>query len=237
MKNNQYLPYIIIVGLIILLFSMKSCNDKKYQQLKGKYEVLKENYQNQKDTVKIVEERRIKEKDSLNKEIIKREVENKNLLSINENLESKINSLKNKPISVPKDNDNLVKYFNDRYNTTENQVIDDKVGLGNETAQDVTYDLEEGDNLQEITKLQDEQIINQKKQISNLEQDKEDVKQQLLSAELSIEEQKKLQKLADDNINNLKSQVKTLNNKNTFNKILIPVAFGVGGFIGYQIAK
>lgn len=237
MKNNQYLPYIIIVGLIILLFSMKSCNDKKYQQLKGKYEVLKENYQNQKDTVKIVEERRIKEKDSLNKEIIKREIENKNLLSINENLESKINSLKNKPISIPKDNDNLVKYFNDRYNTTENQVIDDKVGLGNETAQDVIYELEEGDNLQEITKLQDEQIINQKKQISNLEKDKQDINTQLLSAEKSIEEQQKLKEIADKNINNLESQVKTLNNKNTLNKILIPISFGIGGFIGYKIAK
>ena len=56
-------------------------------------------------------------------------------------------------------------------------------------------------------------------------------KRQLIRLSKSLNEKGK------ENIEVLKKQVNKLNTKNTLNTILIPVALGVGGFVGYQIAK
>lgn len=230
----------IIIGVVILvgvvLFTQK-CNNNRYNQLKGKYEILEEQYKKQKDGVKVFEENRIKEKDSLDLEIKKREKLNKDLSYQNSTLESKIKTLSNKKIVVPKDVQGLVKYFNERYKTNENKVVENKVGLTEFTAMDVSYELEEGDNLIAIDSMKTIQLKNKDIQIVNLEKDKADIKTQLTTAEKDILKRKELQQSADENINNLKSQVKSLKTKSTLNKILVPVALGVGVFTGYQIAK
>ena len=59
----------------------------------------------------------------------------------------------------------------------------------------------------------------------------------LNSAEDEIKKEGELRVLANKNIGNLEKQVKSLNRKNTFNKILIPVGIILGGLVGYQIAK
>ena len=179
----------------------------------------------------------VKEKDSLDLEIKKREKLNKDLSYQNSTLESKIKTLSNKKIVVPKDVQGLVKYFNERYKTNENKVVENKVGLTEFTAMDVSYELEEGDNLIAIDSMKTIQLKNKDTQIVNLEKDKTDIKTQLTTAEEDILKRKELQKSADDNINNLKSQVKSLKTKSTLNKILVPVALGVGVFTGLQIAK
>lgn len=230
----------IIIGVVILLailFIAQTCNNNRYNQLKGKYEILEEQYKKQKDGVKVFEENRIKEKDSLSKEIDKREKDNKDLSYQNSSLESKIKTLSNKKIVVPKDVEGLVKYFNERYKTNENKVVENKVGLSEFTAMDVSYELEEGDNLVAIDSMKTIQLQNKDTQIVNLEKDKSDIKTQLTTAEQDILNRKALQEAADKNINNLESQVKSLKTKSTLNKILVPVALGVGGFVGYQIAK
>lgn len=230
----------IIIGVIILLGILliaQKCNNNRYNQLKGKYEILEEQYKKQKDCVKVFEENRIKEKDSLDLEIKKREKLNKDLSYQNSTLESKIKTLSNKKIVVPKDVQGLVKYFNERYKTNENKVVENKVGLTEFTAMDVSYELEEGDNLIAIDSMKTIQLKNKDTQIINLEKDKADIKTQLTTAEEDILRRKELQQSADENINNLKSQVKSLKTKSTLNKILVPVALGVGVFTGYQIAK
>lgn len=230
----------IIIGVVILVGVMllaQKCNNNRYNQLKGKYEILEEQYKKQKDGVKVFEENRIKEKDSLDLEIKKREKLNKDLSYQNSTLESKIKTLSNKKIVVPKDVQGLVRYFNERYKTNENKVVENKVGLTEFTAMDVSYELEEGDNLIAIDSMKTIQLKNKDTQIVNLEKDKTDIKTQLTTAEEDILKRKELQKSADDNINNLKSQVKSLKTKSTLNKILVPVALGVGVFTGLQIAK
>ena len=230
----------IIIGVIILLGILliaQKCNNNRYNQLKGKYEILEEQYKKQKDGVKVFEENRIKEKDSLGLEIKKREKLNKDLSYQNSTLESKIKTLSNKKIVVPKDVQGLVKYFNERYKTNENKVVENKVGLTEFTAMDVSYKLEEGDNLIAIDSMKTIQLKNKDTQIVNLEKDKADIKTQLITAEEDILKRKELQQSADENINNLKNQVKSLKTKSTLNKILVPVALGVGVFTGYQIAK
>lgn len=225
------------ITVLIMLFLFKDCTTKEYYKLQGEYKQLEKNYELQKKKVDIIEKQRIKEKDSLSSEIIKRENINKQLISDNKTLETKINVINNKVIKVPKDVKGLVSYYNDRYNTTENKVVEDKVGLTANTAYNASYELEEKDKLTSILSLKDEQIKKKDFQIFNLEKDKVDFKKLLETAEKENEKRKLLEQAGKESINNLKEQVSKLNTKDNLNKILVPASFIAGGFIGYQLNK
>lgn len=221
----------ILLILVILLIIPHMCNNTG--ELEGQYKELKKQYNAQKELVKQKESIRKKEKDSLTDEIKTREWENKDLISENNRLRDKI---KDQPkINVPRDVVGLVKYFNARYKTNENKVVENKVGLIEEVAYDVSYELEEGDRAVETIKAQDTIINNQETIITNLNKDKTDINAMLQSAEDVISEQNKLQEKADENINNLTKQVKKQKNKNVWNKILIGVGTLGGFYLGTQL--
>lgn len=221
----------VLLILVILLIIPHMCNNTG--ELEGQYKELKKQYSAQKELVNTIEKLRQEEKDSLNNEIKTREWENSDLISENNRLREKI---KNQPkINVPKDVIGLVKYFNHRYKTNENKVVENKVGLVEEVAYDVSFELEEGDRAVETIKTQDTIINNQETIITNLNKDKKDLGTMLKSAENVISEQKKLQEKADENINNLTKQVKKQKRKNVWNKILIGVATFTGFYFGTQL--
>ena len=237
-KFKKSFIYFVGIGLILFLFfSIKSCNDRQYQQLEGKYDILKSQYQSERLKTLNLEQSNQKVKDSLSKQIAIREAENIKLSSDYNKLEESIQEIKSKKIVVPKDTQGLVKYFNDRYKTNENQLIENKVGLTQNTAYDVSYELEEKDNIEKISFTQGKQLSIQGFRINLLSKDKDAINMKLSLTEKENESRKGLLKLADENIETLESQVKTLNRKNTFNKILIPASLLGGGFLGYQIAK
>ena len=221
----------VLLILVILLIIPHMCNNTG--ELEGQYKDLKKQYSAQKELVNTIEKLRQEEKDSLNNEIKTREWENSDLVSENNRLREKI---KNQPkINVPKDVIGLVKYFNHRYKTNENKVVQNKVGLVEEVAYDVSFELEEGDRAVETIKTQDTIINNQETIITNLNKDKKDLDTMLKSAENVISEQNKLQEKADENINNLTKQVKKQKRKNVWNKILIGVATFTGFYFGTQL--
>ena len=232
MKNLDFKRIsITLFVLIILLIIPYMCND--VGKLEDRYSELKKQYNAQKELVNTIEKLRQEEKDSLSDEIKRREWENSDLISENNRLREKI---KNQPkINVPKDVIGLVKYFNHRYKTNENKVVENKVGLVEEVAYDVSYELEEGDRAVETIKTQDTIINNQETIITNLNKDKTDLSTMLNSAENVISEQKKLQEKADENINNLTKQVKKQKRKNIWNKILIGVGTLGGFYLGTQL--
>ena len=226
---------IILVIILIMLTTITTCIGKKLSGLEGEYKVLKENYEAQKSVVSSLSSARQKEKDSLNFQISQREVQNDFLRQENDKLKGDIQNIKNRPVKAPKGLDNLTQYFNDRYQTKENVVVSGKVGLGEESAMDVVSELEEFDRVVEILPIQEQVIKNQDSTISNLEKDKVDLKTQVSSAEDLIKEREKLNKMAEENIDNLEQQVKKQKNKNFWNKVLI-IGGSVGGFIlGSQV--
>ena len=83
-------------------------------------------------------------------------------------MKKRIQDLRNKPVSVPKDLNSLVIYFNQRYKTIENKVVDNKVGLVEDVAKDVVVEIEEGDRDIETVSLQEGVIKNQDTIISNI---------------------------------------------------------------------
>ena len=221
---------IILVIILIMLTTITTCIGEKLSELEGEYKVLKENYEAQKSVVSSLSSVRQKEKDSLNFQISQREEQNDFLRQENDKLKGDIQNIKNRPIKAPKGLNNLTQYFNDRYQTKENIVVSNKVGLGEDTAMDAVYELEEFDRVVEILPIQEQVIKNQDSTISNLEKDKVDLKTQVSSAEDLIKEQEKLNKMAEDNIDNLERQVKKQKNKNFWNKVLI-IGGSIGGFL------
>ena len=221
----------VLLILVILLIIPRMCNN--IGELEGQYKEIKKQYNAQKELVRTIEKLRQEEKDSLSDEIKTREWENSDLISENNRLRDKI---KNQPrINVPKDVIGLVKYFNHRYKTNENKLVENKVGLVEEVAYDVSFELEEGDRAVETIKTQDTIINNQETIITNLNKDKTDLGTMLKSAENVISEQNKLQEKADENINNLTKQVKKQKRKNVWNKILIGVGTLGGFYLGTQL--
>ena len=222
----------IIIAVVIIL-GIQKCNNDKYQMLKGEYGILEEQYNTQKKELETISEKRQKEKDSLNFIISQREVTNNLLTKENTSLRDKISAIKDRPFSVPKNLEGLVLYFNERYQTKENIIVEDKVGLGLFTAMDISSELEEGDKAIEIIPLQVEVIKNQDTIIDNLNKDKKDLNVLIASAEDEIQKRKKLQEAGEKSVENLEKQVKKANNKNFWNKILI----GVGTISGFLIGK
>ena len=233
--EERYKKWLIIGTCFALFLWFYSCNNNKYQQLQGEYNVLKENYTNQQKDVVAFEAFRLREKESLQKEIDKRVLINKKLSDVNKSLEDKIRSINSRVFVITKDLTSLVDYYNNSYRTSENKVVENKVGLGLDTAMDVANDLEEGFRCAEIIPLKDEQLKNKDSIITNLNKDKVDISTSLTSAEKQIEKQKELQKTGEENISNLEKQLKKSKTKSTLNKILIPVALGAGILLGNKL--
>jgi hypothetical protein len=213
MTNNRVI--ITVLVLVILVLIPHTCDEKDL-----KLEPLKQE-------INLIEEIRIKERDSLNTMILEREVQNNILASENNALKSNIKTIKSKHIEKVEGLENLVAYFNQRFEVDDNKVVDNRVGLTEETASDITWELEDYDNISEISSLQQGVINNQDTIISNLNKDKQNLSLVISSAENELEQRKRLQELADE-------QIKGLNRKNKrrsfFDKVLI-IGSGVGGFL------
>lgn len=227
-KIKQYTPYIIIAIVVMLFAVWYNYTNNSYQRLQGEYSVLKAQYEAQKENVKLLDDFRKKEKDSLNKAISSREEENKKLRLRERTLQDKIDGIKKRPVKLPTDLKTSVAYYNIEYKTVENEVVEDKVGLGLETSSKVIEDIENGKKCEEIVVLKDEQLADKDSVIVNLETDKKDLSVLVFSAEKQIEADKLLQKSADENINSLTKQNKKLKTKNFLNKVLVPAAFVLG---------
>lgn len=226
-----------LIALAVFIYLFVNHYENVIKEATGKYEYQRELYVKKARQVLELEEARKKERDSLVSEIKNREDKTLQLVDKNKSLEERINKIKDKKITVPENIPGLVNYFNTRYLTQENSAIDNKVGLGQKTAQSTIYELEEKDSFSEIIEIKDEQIVLKDEIIDYLEKDKQDLFKMFDAAENEIEERKTLQQMADENINTLEKQVKTLKKTNKLNKVLIPVGFLVGGFVGYKIAK
>jgi hypothetical protein len=236
METLKEYKNIVFLILALLIFCLLYNNtSRRFDKLDGQYDVLKEQYSIKKDGVQTDNKKYILVIDSIKKEIYKKEAENKVLLNNNNKLEQKINSILKTPKNIPKDLIGLVSFYNERYVTSKNKVVEEKVGLTVETAMDVSNDLVEGDRLAEILPLKNQQLKNLDSTVINLNSQKEMLSKSLSLSEEQIKNYQDLQKLADQNILTLEKQNKTLKKKNFLNKVLIPVSVATGVFIGTKI--
>ena len=234
---DKYKIYIAVGVLLIAFFSVKSCVNKQSLILRGENKSLQEQVKKMKDGVEVTEKNRIIEKDSIAKVISEKEGDNKKLSDKITKLETKVEQIKNKKVNVPQNVTELVKYFNNRNNTAENEVVGDKVGLGETTAKNTVASLEEGELIKEILPVKDSIITNLKEEVVNLQEISSSKSIMLISAEKSIRDVKELSTLQTKLTETLNKENRKLRTKNTLNKILVPV-LAVGGFyLGTKVKK
>jgi hypothetical protein len=226
---------LVAVAILAIILLAQNCNSYQYHKLEGEYSVLKKNLEKQSEEITVLRGKIKTQKDSLNKEIAKRTMQNTALKTKNETINANVATLKNKlklPPSVT-DLESSLRFFNERYKTDLNTIIDNKIALFEYTALDVATELEEGDIHIELNEEYQEKIQNQDTIISNLEKDKLDLKTQNDSQEELAKLNEIYKSQANENIFNLEKQNKKLKTKTWLTKALIPVA----AFGGYYFGK
>jgi len=222
-----------VLAVIVLILIVRGCVNNQEQVLKGESKQLKQQkelLQKQVDSLSLL---RVKEKDSVFNVFAAKKVENERLNSTNKKLLSQIESIKKKRIEfkTPTDLEGFAVYFNSRYKTDENKVVENKVGLGDYTARDVTSELESGDECWQVDSVKTVLISNKDIELKNKDVEIKGFSLLLNSAEKEIKERENLQNKTDELNKNLNQQLKKRKLNNTLTKILIPVSFVVGVLI------
>ena len=233
----------IIAGIIIVVISLlvwQNYNNNKYQQLKGEYDVLKEQYEAKKDGVAVAETNRVREKDSLigENKILEdfKEKSNAKIASLEKKIKGRENQgtksrekIKNYSlVQVAKEIDSI-------YQVKQTTVVDNFVNLEGDLSKRVLQTVYEANECQDIVADKDNIIVEQKTIIANSEKIIDNFEVVADSAEKQIKQQKELQELSDKNINNLEKQNKKLRTKSTVGKILTGMGIIGGIILGSQL--
>ena len=226
---KKVLPYLVMGVIVALFFSTYYCEEENT----NKYDEQLKNLEKERDSLEI---ERIKMKDSLGKEISKRESENEGLKEKNGLLSNSLLSLRNKPKPVPlKDISEYVEYFNNRYSTNENKVLGSFVGLKETTSFLVFSDLADLNIFKEIDKLQTEIISNNDLEINNLNKDKTDLRGLLNSCENSLTTIKKLDSLRKNDLKKVRIKKYSFGvSIGTDTKLTTPLIKIDAGYKGYE---
>ena len=237
-RNIKIIAGIIMV--LVLLFVWQNYNNNIYQQLKGEYDVLKEQYEAKKDGVEVAETNRVKEKDSL-------VGENKILEDLKEKSNAKIASLekkiKDRENQGTKSREKIKNYslvqvaqeIDNIYKVNQATATETSVNLEGDLSKRVLQTVYEAEECQDVVTDKDSIIEEQKTIIVNSEKEVVNVGAMLDSAEKQIKQQKELQELVDKNINNLEKQNKKLRTKSTVGKVLTGIGIVVGIILGAQL--
>lgn len=235
LKNNLKTIVAVVATIVILLFMTNSCNNNKLDKLRTEQAVLEEKYNTQENELKKLKDAKLKEADSLNKVIVIREEENTKIRKEKSILEQRIKDILNREPIKAVDGQGLAVFFSFTYKTNEVQFEENKLSLSVKVGNLARADIIRKDQLEEVLPLKDIIIGKQEEEISNLEKDKIDLRVLLKSSNdysLKQDEQLDLGKKLNEN---LKTQIKSLNNKTLIYKILIPTAAVTGFLIGTQI--
>ena len=237
-RNIKIIAGIIMV--LVLLFVWQNYNNNIYQQLKGEYDVLKEQYEAKKDGVVIAETNRVREKDSL-------VGENKILEDLKEKSNAKIASLekkiKDRENQGTKSREKIKNYslvqvaqeIDSIYKVNQATATETSVNLEGDLSKRVLQTVYEAEECQDVVTDKDSIIEEQKTIIVNSEKEVVNVGAMLDSAEKQIKQQKELQELADKNINNLEKQNKKLRTKSAVGKTLTGIGIIVGIILGANL--
>ena len=237
-RNIKIIAGIIMV--LVLLFVWQNYNNNIYQQLKGEYNVLKEQYETKKDGVEVAETNRVRERDSLVRE-------NKILEDLKEKSNAKIASLekkiKDRENQGTKSREKIKNYslvqvaqeIDNIYKVNQATATETSVNLEGDLSKRVLQTVYEAKECQDVVTDKDSIIEEQKTIIVNSEKEVVNVGAMLDSAEKQIKQQKELQELVDKNINNLEKQNKKLRTKSTVGKVLTGIGIVVGIILGAQL--
>lgn len=216
MKNYKNILIIVLATLVIVLAVFRCNPNNEIKPIQEK--------------VKVTEKLREVYIDSFRNKRVELAKSNELLLKSINTLKKENECLKSKKIVVPNDVNGLVNFFNERYKTNENKVVENKVGLVEETAYDVSFELNEYDRQLQVLENQNKIIVAQDSFNNNLQNEIKGFEKAIDLFTNEVSEKEKLNLMFE-------KENKKLKRKNTINKLLMPTVFVLGSFLGYSIAK
>lgn len=241
---NKYKWKIITVLIIafIIFFSAKSCNSTQTDKLAGENKILKQQTEILKDGLNTAEKNRLKQKDSIRIENIKREQQQKALEEKALASENRVKKLEAENIKTKKEMKNLslagvADEINKNYNTKDATATSNSVDIKGSTPYLILETIADANTSQDIIKEKDIQISSKDSLNSSLKEDKRALVLNLFSAEKNLNSSRELNQLQTNLNNNLEKENNKLKTKSWFNKMLVPIGIGVGIFTGYKLGN
>lgn len=239
---DKYKFIFFLVFCAILFFSTKSCVNRQANELRGKNEQLKDQVEKLQDGVKVSEQNRLRLKDSIKSEDIKKE---QKLKKLSEKVNSSENKVKELQITAQKDKKKIKNMSLVAVADTLNVIYGGKNAVANENSIDIKGSLPyqvletvvDANVAQDIIKEKDLQLTSKDSVILIKDSQLKNSSILLTSTESSLNSHKELNRLQSDLNKSLEKENSKIRAKNTLNKILIPVAVTVGVLIGNKVAK
>jgi hypothetical protein len=237
-KTNKYL--IIVITLIVFLISVKNCQ----KILQGENTQLLKQVEQLKDEATIVENERIKQKDSLNQEISAKEIKIKDLS--NQITQSNVRLQKSpkehaqnkERIRQLESFEKLAQEYNDIYNTNQAVATNQGVELTKDLPYLVLESLFDFEHCRYENKEQFLQLSLKDEQIKLKDLQIYDKDLLIVSAENSLSKHKSLVAAQEELANTLQSENKQLKKSKWVEKWIIrPLLLGGGIYIGNRLIK
>jgi len=240
---NKYKWWVIgAVVALIVLFSARSCNSKKADQIHGENKILKEQVQILKDGLVATEKARFRQKDSIRLENAKAEARIKELKKSAEKSENKVKELQAlntkkkteiKNLSLQGVAEELNTVYGGKNATATSNSIDIKSSLPYQILETVS----DANTASEVIKEKDNQLTIKDSVIVSKDKQIKNSSVLLFSAEKSLNSYKEVNQLQTNLNKNLELENDKLRTKSWWNKVLIPVGIAAGIFAGYQLGS
>ncbi len=239
---NKYKWYAVGIISLLIFFSAQNCARKQMDELHGKNIILKEQVKKLQDGTATLEQLRLKQKDSIKVENAKRQKQQKDL-------EQKAIASAERVKQLEKENGktkekikslslvSVAKELNETYGGNNAVATSNSVDVKGSMPYQILETIADANTCNEIVKEKDVQISVKDSLNSSLKEDKNAISISLFSAEKSIKSYQDLNQAQTDLNNSLQKENKKIRLRNTLNKILLPVAVGLGAYGGYKLAK
>lgn len=233
---NKYVREIGFIVVVILLLLVNTCSHNQQLKAEGEKVELVKQLAELKDSIVTVENNRVIEKDSLDKDNAKKQAVIDSLVQNDIKNKQKIAEL-NKDLGIKKkevasyNSQQVAKFINKRYNTDTTVATDTTITASTSTGVKVVTELVEKDACQEESRIFEWQLADKDRVIEETNGQLKNIKTELNSAEETIDIFKDYNK-KNDKLNDLNNKIiRKLKTSNTVKWILIPTAFFAGVFL------
>lgn len=235
----------IIIGVIFILiifFAVRSCSDRQLAELRGKNEEKAKIIEKLKDGVRVYEEDRLRLKDSINLENIKKEktlkeFKQKELASKERIKYLEKDALKEKAVISNMSLNNVASQLNNIYGGNNAKPLENSIDIRGFLPYQLLNTVVDKNLAENTLKEKDMQLGLKDSVILVKDEQLKNSSLNLFSAEKSLNSYKEISELQTELTKSLEKENRKRRRQNTFNKILIPIAGAAGLYTGYKLGS
>lgn len=240
--KNKTSIIIGIIFLVIIFFAARSCNNQAVAELRGKNEEKAKMIKILKDATEVFEANRLKEKDSIRLENIKKEKQLKEFKEKELASQDRIKFLerdakKHKAVIKNMSLEAVASELNTIYGGKNAIANGNEISIKQYLPYQLLETVVDKDLAENKIKEKDIQLTIKDSVILVKDQQLKASGLSLFSAEKSLNSYKEVSQLQSELTKSLEKENRKIRRQNTFNKILIPLAGAAGIFIGVKTSR